>query len=184
MGVTAFLNTKESNKKLNKYKIVVKSLRIDGKKVITALGVPKISTDITKQSGCLQNLQLANQGHSKSSNINLLIGFDIYWEFVTGQIKRDSICTLVAQKSIFGYLVSGLLTKTISSKPKNVSHGMKIIFKQENCLNEKINQFWNIDTIVISHKKTTMYEKSIDNIKFKNDRFSVALPFKENRPMF
>ena len=78
MGVTAFLNTKESNKKSNKYKIVVKSLRIDEKKVITALGVPKISTDITKQSGCLQNLQLANQGHSKSTNINLLIGFDIY----------------------------------------------------------------------------------------------------------
>ena len=96
--------------KLNKYEIVVKSLCTHERKVITALEVSKICTDIKKQSyrfavkkyGFLQNLQLANQGHSESTNINLLIESDTYWEFVTGEIKRDNNCTLVAQKSIFG----------------------------------------------------------------------------------
>ena len=104
LGVSAFLNTKESKMKLNAYEIVVKSLYTDERKVITALGVPKICTNIKKQSNrfaveknwLLQNLQLANQGHSESTNIDLLIGCDIYWEFVTGEIKRDNDCTLVA----------------------------------------------------------------------------------------
>ena len=95
----------------------------------------------------LENLQLANQGHLESTNIDLLIGSDTYWEFVTGEIKRDNECTLVVQKSVFGYLVSGPLTKTNSSKPKSPLHVMKIVFKQDNCLNEKINRFWDLDTM-------------------------------------
>ena len=50
MGVSAFLNTNESKMKLNKYEIVFKLLRMDEMKVITALGVLKICTDIRKQS--------------------------------------------------------------------------------------------------------------------------------------
>ena len=92
MGVSAFLNTNESKMKLNKYEIVFKLLRMDEMKVITALGVLKICTDIRKQSyrfavekyGFLQNLQLANQGHSESTNIDLLKGSDTCWEFITG----------------------------------------------------------------------------------------------------
>ena len=48
MGVCAFLNTKESKINMNEYEIVVKSLYTDKRKVITALGVPKIYTDIKK----------------------------------------------------------------------------------------------------------------------------------------
>ena len=43
------MNTKKSNLKLNEYEIVVKSLCTDERKVITALGVPKIYTDIKKE---------------------------------------------------------------------------------------------------------------------------------------
>ena len=90
---------------------------------------------------------------------------------------------LVAQKSVFGYLVSGPLTKTNSSKPKSPSHLIKIVCKQDNCLNENINWFWDFDAIEISHKETSVYDKVIDYIKFENDRYSVGLPFKENSPM-
>ena len=91
MGVSAFLNTNVSKMKLNKYEIVFKLLCMDEMKVITALGVLKICTDIRKQSyrfavekyGFLQNLQLANQGHSESTNIDLS-GSDTCWEFITG----------------------------------------------------------------------------------------------------
>ena len=73
------MNTKKSNLKLNEYEIVVKSLCTDERKVITALGVPKICTDIKKELyrfavekyGFLENLELANQEHLESTNINL-----------------------------------------------------------------------------------------------------------------
>ena len=74
---------------------------------------------------------------------------------------------LVAQKSSFGYLVSRPLTKTNSSKPKSTSHVMKIVCKQDNCLNEKINRFWDLVTIKILHKETSVYGKFIDNTKIR-----------------
>ena len=128
-------------------------------------------------------MHLANQGHWESSNIDLLIGSNTYWEFVTGEIKRVNNHTLVAQKSIFGCLVSGPLTKTNRLKPKNPLHVMKIVCGQDNCLNEKINWFGDLDTIRMSDNETSVYDKFIDSIKFENERYSVALPFTENRPM-
>ena len=83
---------------------------------------------------------------------------------------------MVAQKSIFGYLVSGPLTKTNSLKPKSPFHVMKIVWKQDNCL-------WDLETIGISDNETSVYGKFIDSVKFENERYSVALPFKGNHPM-
>ena len=103
--------------KLSEYEIVVKSTCNDQRRVITALGIRKICSELKNQShrvavkkySFLQNLQLANQVHLDNTNIDLLIGADTYWEFVTGETQRDKSCSLVAQKSIFGYLVSGPL---------------------------------------------------------------------------
>ena len=128
----------------------------------------------------MQNLQLTNQGHSESTNIDLLIGSVTYWEFVTGEIKRNNNCALVAQKSIFGYLVSGPLTKTNSLKPKSPSYVMKIVCKQDNCLNEKLVGFGNLIPSEYHDNETSVYDEFIDSQKFKNDHYSVALTFKEN----
>ena len=100
MEVSAFLNTEESNMKLSEYEIVVKSICNDQRRVITALGVPKICSELKNQSyriavekySFLQNLQLANQAHLDNTNIDLLIGADTYWEFVTGETQRDKRC--------------------------------------------------------------------------------------------
>ena len=46
MEVSAFLNTEESNLKPSKYEIVVKSICNDQRRVITALGVPKICSEL------------------------------------------------------------------------------------------------------------------------------------------
>ena len=124
MEVSAFLNTEESNLKLSEHEIVVKSICNDQRRVITALGVPKICSELKNQSyriavekySFLQNLQLANQAHLDNTNIDLLIGADTYWEFLTGETQRDKSCSLVAQKSIFGYLVSGPLMNDSSFK--------------------------------------------------------------------
>ena len=50
MEVSAFLNTEESNMKLSENEIVVKSVCNDQRKVITALGVPKICSELKNQS--------------------------------------------------------------------------------------------------------------------------------------
>ena len=161
MEVSAFL-TEESNMKLSEYKIVVKSVCNDQRRIIIALVVPKICSELRNQSyriavekyRFLQNLQLANQTHMDNTNTDLLKGVDTYWEFVTGEIQRDKSCPLVAQKSIFGYLLSGPLMGNSSLKQVNPTHVIKIVYNQDNSLNEKIDRFWDLHTIGIKENKT------------------------------
>ena len=175
--------------RLSEYEIVVKSISNDQRKVTTALGVPKISSELKNQSFriavekyiFLQNLQLANQAHLDNTNIDLLIGAHTYWESVTGETQRDKSCSLVAQKSIFGYLVSGPLMNDSSLKQVNPTRVMKIVCNEVNSLNEKINKFCDLDTIGIKENKASVYDRFISDIKFENSRDSVSLPFKENR---
>ena len=189
MEVSAFLNTEESNLKPSKYEIVVKSICNDQRRVITALDIPKIFSQLKNQPfriavekySFLQNLQLANQAHLDNTNIDLLIGAHTYWESVTGETQRDKSCSLVAQKSIFGYLVSGPLMNDSSLKQVNPTRVMKIVCNEVNSLNEKINKFCDLDTIGIKENKASVYDRFISDIKFENSRDSVSLPFKENR---
>ena len=102
----------------------------------------------------LQNLQLANQAHLNNTIIDLLIGADTYWEFVTTETQRDESCSLVAQKSIFGYLDSSPLMNDSSLKQVNPTHVMKIVCNQDNSFNEKIDKFWDLDTTEIKENET------------------------------
>ena len=53
MEVGAFLNTEESNMKLSKYEIVVKSVCNDQRRVITALVLPKIYSELKNHSNLI-----------------------------------------------------------------------------------------------------------------------------------
>ena len=50
MEASAFLNTEESNMELSEYEIVVQSVFNDQRRVIAALGVPKIYGELKNQS--------------------------------------------------------------------------------------------------------------------------------------
>ena len=115
------------------------------------------------------------------TSIDLVIGADTCWEFVTGETQRDKSCSLVAQKSIFGYLVSSPLMNDSSLKQVNPTHVMKIVRNQDNSLSEKIDKLWDLDTIGVKENETSVYDRFISDIKFENSRYSVSLPFKENR---
>ena len=67
-------------------------------------------------------------------------------------------------------------------KQVNPTHVMKIVCNQDNSLNEKIDKFWDLDTIGIKENKTSVYGRFVSDIRFENSRCSVSLPFKENRP--
>ena len=75
-----------------------------------------------------------------------------------------TIVPCVGSTEISFWIFSGPLTKTNSSKLKSPSHVIKIVCKQDNCLNKKINQFWDFYAIGISHKENSVYDKVIDNI--------------------
>ena len=81
---------------------------------------------------------------------------------------------MVAQKSIFGYLVSGPLMNDSSLKQVNPKH-IKIVCNQDNYLNENTDKFWDLDTIGIKENEASVYDRFINDIKFENSRYSVSI---------
>ena len=55
----------------------------------------------------IRDLQLADTGFNGEANVDILIGADLYWQFVTGETKRSESCNLVAINFAFGWVVSG-----------------------------------------------------------------------------
>ena len=84
---------------------------------------------------------------------------------------------------MFGYLVSSPLMTDSSLKQVNPTHVMKIVCNPDNSLNEKIDKFWNLDTIGIKENETSVYDRFVSDITFENNRCTVSLSFKENRPI-
>ena len=51
--------------------------------------------------------------------------------------------------------------------------------ESHNHLNKEIHRFWNLDAIGISPNESSVYEKFENNIKFKDNRYSVNLLIKD-----
>ena len=66
-----------------------------------------------------------------------------------------------------------------SLKQFNPTHVIKIVCNQDNSLNEKIDKFWDLDTIGIKENETSVYDRFISHIKLENSRYSVSLLFQE-----
>ena len=57
---------------------------------------------VIKNHNFIRDLQLADTGFNSEENVDILIGADLYWQFVTGKTKRSESCNLVAINFIFG----------------------------------------------------------------------------------
>ena len=55
-----------------------------------------------KETNFIKALKLANTRISPEYSVDMLIGLDVYWDFVTGETKRSSGEHLVAVNLIFG----------------------------------------------------------------------------------
>ena len=111
MEVSSFLSKKEGVMKLREYELNVKDMGSSSGKLIKCLCVPKICPNIKDQSvkqelkkrDFIKALKLADTSISAECSIDMLIGSDIYWDFVTGETKRRPGENLVAVNSIFGF---------------------------------------------------------------------------------
>ena len=67
-----------------------------------------------------------------------------------------------------------------------VTHVLKIsteVIENVDLLSRKVEKFWDLDTLGIADKEPSVYEKFVDDISFRDNRYEVHLPFKENHPL-
>ena len=158
MEVNGFLSKKKGVMKEKEYELNVKSTGSSSGRLIKCLCVLKICLNIKgrsvkqelKKRDFIKTLKLADSSISPECSIDMLIGSDIYWDFVTGETKRSPGENLVAVNSIFGWLISGPIECSKQENDKTVTltttHMLKIgcyAANDERGLNENISKFWD-----------------------------------------
>ena len=96
---------------------------------IEAICTPDICDSLTNQNvkavstnyNNLKNLKLADSVITDTKSINIFIGLDYYYLFVTGDIIRGEPNEPIALNSIFGWILCGTFAKTTQAN-FNVTH--------------------------------------------------------------
>ena len=80
---------------------------------------------MSKRYSHLQVLNLADKSTDGSKTIEILVGLDYYFEFITGEVIKDKLSEQVALKSSFGYIMTEQY-KNHSTVNFNETHFLKI----------------------------------------------------------
>ena len=180
--------TKEMN--VNEYPFCVKSE--NGIKLyFNGLAVPVICSRLNGQRidvarehfDFIKGVNISDTEVGDSREIDILIGSDYYWTVVNGEIQRGTENGLVAISSKLGWIFSGpidegLETITVANL---VTHVMKVEIESndDNEISKKIDKFWELDSMGVMPNESSIYEKFVEKIEMRDDRYQVKLPFKE-----
>ena len=138
----------------------------------------------------LQGLQLADECDQPQQGVDILVGSNLYWNIVTGDIVRaQEGPTAVSSK--LGWLLSGPIN---SIEANLVSHACMVISgiptnpiideKGDSTLVTSLRDFWELESLNIAHSPADSCESSLfpPSISFHDDRYFVSLPWKPDHP--
>ena len=174
----------------------------NGFHLISALCFPKICSPLSTsinihQYPHLQGLDLADccvtDAHNSNIDIDILIGSDYYYDFITGEIIRGEGGP-VAINSVFGWLVSGptkengsfvgvSATNLIIESPLTPQDYACTIESQDadSELTRAVQRFWETEAIGIKEKSNPNESNFVRNNNFLDGegRYEVELPWKD-----
>ena len=136
----------------------------------------------------LDGLELADEPCSSGGSIDLLIGSDYYWNFVTGETKRGEEGP-IAVNSKLGWLLSGPINETVDRSFITRSnlvidrHYSPFQPSQDDVLGDTLKRFWETESIGINEPSSNgdVKNESFEiNVKRNGDRYEVKLPWKED----
>ena len=120
--------------------------------------------------------------------MDILVGLDYYWFFLTGGTIRGELGGPIALESKLGWILSGPVEFPLSATTvaMNVaeSHVLNVIQGENASIEKQLSKFWDLESIGIMEKEEdAIYENFGDKIKFENGRYEVCLPWKLNHPV-
>ena len=115
--------------------------------------------------------------NNSDSQIDVLIGADHYWNFMTGEVKLGSKGP-VAIKTILGWVLNGTFQSQSSIQTSvNLcdSYVLKIsAIERKSICNDKFTRFWEIEN---SNKKENFsMSEFIQNVEFNGQKYETPLP--------
>ena len=157
---------------------------------LEALEVEQICSKMVKQKvnlakgwyKILKNITFADEGSgADEEEVGLLIGLDQYWEIVSGRTIKLSN-EAVAIETIFGYVLSGPLNIRNHGKQCLNNFLIHSAEMKKDCVEDALHRFWSLESLGLKDKEINE-EKIIQKIEFKNGRYSVSLPWKDDHPL-
>jgi hypothetical protein len=162
---------------------------------ISALNFPVICSPLPKRVEIskyphLQDLELADRSEIGQDSIDILIGSDHYWDFVTGESIRGEFGP-IAINSTFGWLLSGPTNVQEALHDSRVTSNLIISGEPFNETSETdkitnmLRDFWETESIGITDEinsatQLPLKAKRNEEITFNGRNYEVALPWKED----
>jgi len=110
-------------------------------------------------------------------DIDVLIGSDVYWSLVTGEIVRGK-CGPVAINTKLGWVLSGP-TEPVGSVSLLITHALHMNAIEADGPDAVLRSFWELESLGIKGEDDATYDYFTNNVQFKNDRYEVALPWQD-----
>ena len=140
----------------------------------------------------LEGLELADESlvNDTSSDVDILIGSDFYYDIITGDIRRgdEGPC---AVSNEFGWLVcgsakakgfeSGETVANLVVDQANILSGDALISNEDKHLTDIVHQFWNTESIGIVEETDVGDKEFLKDVRYNETelRYQVRLPWKE-----
>nr|XP_047141395.1 uncharacterized protein LOC124816304 [Hydra vulgaris] len=188
LNVKVFGESCEKPRKFDLVSIKIKNIQTNHYSTIEAYVTPIICSPIINQRidlAKLQHTELANipiaDDLKDGKEIDILIGANYYWSFVTGQLIRANQ-SLTAVNTILGWTLNGNV-KSINSASVNIASVLHtssepILVNSDDL--GSLGKFWELEDI--NEINTTFDLKNFyDKIQFNGKRYSVPLPWKQER---
>ena len=162
----------------------------EGKRIeIQALSFPKICTPLPAQIDLsdyphLEDLELADPLDSESQvePVDILIGSDMYWEIVNGDVIRENTGP-IAVSSKFGWVISGPVKGShvnVASVANLVINAPELNQSNHDPIISELRRFWETDsTGIIDDPKSEQDTPFLKKFSFDGERYKVGLPWKE-----
>ena len=122
----------------------------------------------------------------RSITVDILIGLYWYWPLIRDQ--KIGSGGLVAQETVFGWILSGSYSPTDGQKVRQVgsvgqTQKSQVLFCQTELSDGLIRNMWDLDTIGISPSEESAKSKVLEDfegeVRFENGRYTVRLPWKD-----
>jgi hypothetical protein len=132
----------------------------------------------------LKGLELADTADASDKlEVDVLIGSDLYWSLVTGRVIRGKSGPIAIHTKV-GWVLSGAINNhedTVNLTPTS-THALIDTCTLEPNLDNRLKQFWELESLGITKNEASVYDKFVQQIRFDGRRYEVSLPWKEHHP--
>ena len=189
LSIAAFGSRKGKPKQCEIVHLAIRT-KHGGSQVIQVFVVPHICDPVSSHATTtyaeiydhLSRLHLADVDRDGAMEIDLLIGSDFYWEFVTGETLRCGSGPVVI-KTTLGWVLSGP-TGAAEQESSAVSlvnaHTLRVEGITNRELDKTMRSFWELESLGIEEVSVDpVYDRFASTLQVKDGRYEVSLPWHE-----